>query len=61
MRVETRVTDTESISEFFQDLGLDDDKVREQFREFAKPSDWDSRRNWRLGPQYIQNGTAKEA
>ena len=60
MQVERKTSESEAILEVFRDLGLEDAKVRDNFKKLAKPSDW---RKWEkrgTEPQDTRNNTANE-
>ena len=53
MEVERKMPDMEAILEVFRDLGLEDVKVRDKFKQLAELGDWHTCRKRRLEPQEI--------
>ena len=50
--------ETEAILKVFQDLGLEDAEVREQFRQLAEPGVWNRKEKKQRETQEIRNNTA---
>ena len=53
MQIERKTPDMEAILEVFRELGLEDVRVRDKFKQLAEPGDWHTCRKRRLEPQEI--------
>ena len=51
MRIERKTPDMEAILEVFRDLGLEDAKVRDKFKQLAELGNWHTWRKRCLEPQ----------
>ena len=57
MQAERKTPNMEAILEVFRELGLEDARVRDKFRQLAELGDWHTWRKGRLEPQDTQNNT----
>ena len=57
MQVERKTPDLEAILEVFRELGLEDARVRDKFRQLAELGDWHTWRKRRLEPQDPRDNT----
>lgn len=57
MQVERKTPDMEAILEVFRELGLEDARTRDKFRQLAELGDWHLRKKRRLKPPDPQNST----
>ena len=53
MQIERKTPDMEAILEVFRELGLEDVRVRDKFKQLAEPGDWHTWKKRRLEPQEI--------
>lgn len=60
MQAKDETPKMEAILEVYRDLGLEDAKERDRFRQWAKPSELDIWHKKRCEPQDARNNTAKE-
>ncbi len=51
MQIERKTPDMEAILEVFRDLGLEDVKVRDKFKQLVDLGDWHTWRKRRLEPR----------
>ena len=59
MRVERKTPDMEAVLEVFRELGLEDARVRDEFKQLAELGDWHMWRKTRLEPQEILRMSAE--
>lgn len=57
MQVERKTPDLEAILEVFRELGLEDARVRDEFKQLADLGGWRTWRTRRPEPQDTQNNT----